>query len=115
MMRFLCVVALAVGMLATRSVVAAPSAPTDAYAKKLAGKTIAEGKGFPGIVAIGEPSPKMFGELGPGRETPEAPFWYFYDKGAWQLVVVAEIDAETGSFVTRAIQVSGERAPATAK
>ena len=94
---------------------AAPTPPTDAYAKKLAGKTIDDGKGFPGIVAIGDPSPEMFKALGPGRETAEAPFWYFYDKGSWTLVVVAEIDAETGSFVTRAIQVSGDRAPATSK
>ncbi|HEV7554329.1 MAG TPA: hypothetical protein VGO00_02675, partial [Kofleriaceae bacterium] len=109
MMRSLCIVALAAGVAS-----AAPT-PTDAYAKKLAGKTIEDGKGFPGIVAIGEPSPEMFKVLGPGRETPEAPFWYFYDKGSWMLVVVAEIDAETGGFVTRAIQLSGDRAPATSK
>ena len=50
MMRSLCLVAV-VGGIAS----AAPTPPTDAYAKKLAGKTIDDGKGFPGIVAIGDP------------------------------------------------------------
>jgi len=91
----------------------APQAPDDRYVKQLAGKPLEEGKGFPGVIALGTPTPEMYKALGPGRENMDVPFWYFYDLGPWTLVVVAESDAETGQFVTRAIEISGGKAPAT--
>ncbi|MCW5802723.1 MAG: hypothetical protein KIT31_10075 [Deltaproteobacteria bacterium] len=92
---------------------AQPKAPDDSYAKLLAGKTLEEGKGFPGIVEVGTPTPAMYKALGAGREVAGMPFWYFYDKGPWTLIVVGEMSMETGGFMTRAIQLAGDKAPAT--
>jgi hypothetical protein len=91
---------------------AQPGPPTDAYAKLLAGKSLEEGKGFPGLAEVGTPS-RVFQTLGRPRETGDAPFWYFYDKGPWTLIVVTEFVQETGSYVTRAIVIAGTKAPPT--
>jgi hypothetical protein len=106
---------LAVGalLLVATGTARAQGAPDDRYAKVLKGKVLEEGKGFPGLVTLGQPTPAMYKLLGPGREDMNFPFWYFYDQGPWRLVVVAEL--ANGEFRTRAIEVSGDKAPATAK
>jgi hypothetical protein len=91
---------------------AQPAAPDDRYAKQLAGVAFVEGQGFPGVVELGTATPQMYKTLGPGREALGMPFWYFYDRGTWNLVVVAEMTA-SADFTTRAIEISGVHAPAT--
>jgi hypothetical protein len=99
------------------SAAADPSPPQvvsgEPYVRLVAGKTLEEGKGFPGVIAIGDPTPSMYKTLGEPREDMAYPFWYFYDKGPWALTVVAEYVADT--FRTRAIIISGSGAPATTK
>ncbi|CAN5295990.1 hypothetical protein BH11MYX1_BH11MYX1_48970 [soil metagenome] len=92
----------------------APPAPDDRYAKQLAGQPLVEGKGFAGVVELGTPTPRMYKALGPGREDTGFVFWYFYDRGPWQLTVMAET-TPTNDFQTRAIEISGAKAPATAR
>ena len=86
----------------------APANPSDSYAKQLAQATLVEGRGFPGVVELGMATPQMYKAIGPGRESLGMPFWYTYDRGSWQLVVVAETTAR-GDFTTRAIEISGAR------
>src|SRR4051794_26281004 len=88
--------------------------PNDRYAQGLAGKTLVEGQGFPGLIATGAPTPQMIKELGYPLEK-NIPFWYFYEKGAWKLTVVAEMEMAAGGFRTRAILVEGAGAPATSR
>ena len=105
--------ALILPILLSSATALAQGAPTDAYAKLLDGRKLEEGKGFPGVIEVGTPTPAMYKALGPGREVAGTPFWYFYDKGPWTLVVVGEMSMETGGFATRAIQVTGDKAQAT--
>ena len=89
--------------------------PTDAYEKLLAGKKLEERIGFPGIVVVGDALPKVMQRLGPGRE--EAPwfFWYFYEKGSWNLTVCTSTDDESYEYVVQALIMSGVAAPPTKK
>src|SRR5262245_958136 len=57
--------------------------PDDRYSKLLAGKKLEDGKGFPGVVAIGDPLGDAMKQLGNGREDFNWTFWYFYDKAPW--------------------------------
>ncbi len=104
---------LGVLVLLATAVARADDAPDDRYATVLQGKTLDEGKGFGATLFLGQPTPAMYQLLGPGREDMNYPFWYFYDRGPWRLVVVAEMD--NGTFRTRAIELAGDKAPPTAK
>jgi hypothetical protein len=96
------------------TVASGQTAPDDRYVKQLAGATLVEGKGFPGVVELGTATPQMYKALGPGREDTNFVFWYFYDRGPWTLVVVADT-TPSGEFTTRAIEISGAHAPPTAR
>ena len=74
----------------TASAQTVPIGPDARYVKLLAGKSLVDGKGFAGLIELGTPTPQMYKALGPGREDPNFVFWYFYDRGAWQLTVIAE-------------------------
>jgi hypothetical protein len=88
---------------------------TTASADPLDGQRFVEGKGFPNVAEVGMPTPQLYKVLGAGHEKPDLPFWYFYDRKDWQLAVIAEMSTANGDFVTRAIEISGTAAPATAK
>jgi len=88
--------------------------PDDRYATQLAGAMLVEGNGFPGVVELGTATPQMYKTLGPAREDTNFVFWYFYDRGPWTLVVVADT-TPTGDFTMRAIEISGAHAPATSR
>jgi hypothetical protein len=111
-MRTLAFVLLILTILFDASAQPAPASPNDSYARQLAKATLVEGHGFPSVVELGTPTPQMYKAIGAGRESLGMPFWYIYDRGSWQLVVVAETTA-SGDFVTRAIEISGTHAPAT--
>ena len=103
-----------VAALTFATVVHAQTAPDDRYVKQLAGATLVEGKGFPGVVELGTATPQMYKTLGPAREDTSFVFWYFYDRGPWTLVVVADT-TPSGDFTTRAIEISGAHAPPTSR
>ncbi len=98
----------------TASAQTVPIGPDARYVKLLAGKPLVDGKGFAGLIELGTPTPEMYKALGPGREDPNFVFWYFYDRGAWQLTVIAET-TPSNDFQTRAIEISGPKAPPTSR
>jgi hypothetical protein len=91
-----------------------PTGPDDRYVKVLAGKKLEEGKGFSEIAVVGEPlsAAKI---LGYGREDMDWPFWYFYDKGSWQLTLCALVDLPARKTTLHAVIVAGSGGPPTTK
>ena len=91
-----------------------PAGPDDRYVKVLAGKKLEEGKGFPGIAVVGE-ALSAAKTLGSGREDMDWPFWYFYDKGRWQLTLCTLFDITARNTTLHAVIVAGDGAPPTTK
>jgi hypothetical protein len=88
--------------------------PDDRYVKMLAGKKLEDGKGFPGLVVVGE-SWSMAKTFGNGREDMDWPFWYFYDKGGWRLTICMNFPRPGVAGKIHALIVEGEGAPPTTK
>ncbi len=89
--------------------------PDDRYVKVLAGKSLEEGKGFPGVVVVGPSSRIDVEKIGFGREDFSWPFWYFYEKGPWQLTVATVMHSDMSGATTQAVIVAGAAAPGTKK
>jgi hypothetical protein len=95
-----------------------PLRDDDRYVSVLAGKSLVEGRGFPGLFEIGSAIHEKYALIGNGLEKVEAfPFWYFHEKGRWHLVIAGEMDHRRGGHRVsiRSIYVEGEGAPATEK
>jgi hypothetical protein len=90
------------------------AAPDDRYVKLLAGKKLEDAKGFPDVVVIGDAMWNVAKRIGSAREEMEWLWWYFYEKGPWQLTVCCVLDARHFASV-HAIIVAGEGAPPTSK
>jgi hypothetical protein len=91
--------------------------PDDRYVRLLAGKKLEDGKGFPGVVVLGDQLGKAMDLLRNGREDFTWPFWYFYDKGPWQLTICTNFmyRMTRGGTTVHAIIIGGDGAPPTSK